>query len=85
MLLVSPVLIDPLFNTYKPLEPGPRAECGVDDGACTGVPADEVYAFDASRQTQARQRQRQRLGEHGGDPPQRQPLEPHLAARDPRG
>jgi STE24 endopeptidase len=28
MLLVSPVLIDPLFNTYKPLEPGPvRTPC----------------------------------------------------------
>lgn len=51
MLLVSPVLIDPLFNTYKPLEPGPVRSEVLTMAHATGVPADEVYAFDASRQT----------------------------------
>jgi len=51
MLLVSPVLIDPLFNTYKPLEPGPVRSAVLTMAHATGVPADEVYAFDASRQT----------------------------------
>jgi STE24 endopeptidase len=51
MLLVSPVLIDPLFNTYKPLEPGPVRSAVLAMAQSNGVPADEVYAFDASRQT----------------------------------
>ncbi len=51
MLLVGPVLIDPLFNTYKPLEPGPVRSAVLTMARATGVPADEVYAFDASRQT----------------------------------
>jgi STE24 endopeptidase len=51
MLLVSPVLIDPLFNTYKPLEPGPVRSAVLTMASATGVPADEVYAFDASRKT----------------------------------
>jgi STE24 endopeptidase len=51
MLLVSPVLIDPLFNTYKPLEHGPVRSAVLTMAQSNGVPADEVYAFDASRQT----------------------------------
>lgn len=51
LLLVHPVLVDPLFNTYKPLEPGPVRTAVLSMAHATGVPADEVYAFDASRQT----------------------------------
>lgn len=51
LLLVSPVLIDPLFNTYKPLEPGPVRSAVLAMARSNSVPADEVYAFDASRQT----------------------------------
>lgn len=51
MLLVSPVLIDPLFNTYKPLAPGPVRDAVLTMAQSNGVPADEVYVFDASRQT----------------------------------
>ena len=51
MLLVSPVLIDPLFNTYKPLEQGPVRDAVLAMAQSNGVPADEVYVFDASRQT----------------------------------
>jgi STE24 endopeptidase len=51
MLLVSPILIDPLFNTYKPLEHGPVREAVLAMAQSNGVPADEVYVFDASRQT----------------------------------
>lgn len=52
MLLVSPVLIAPLFNTYKPLDPGPVRDAVLMMARSNGVPTDEVYAFDASRQTQ---------------------------------
>jgi STE24 endopeptidase len=51
MLLVSPILIDPLFNTYKPLEHGPVRDAVLAMAKSNGVPADEVYVFDASRQT----------------------------------
>jgi STE24 endopeptidase len=51
LLLVSPVLIDPLFNTYKPLEPGPVRAAVLTMAHATGVPADDVYVFDASRRT----------------------------------
>lgn len=51
LLLVSPVLIDPLFNTYRPLAHGPVRDAVLTMAHANGVPADEVYVFDASRQT----------------------------------
>lgn len=51
MLLVAPVLIDPLFNTYKPLEAGPVRSAVLAMAKSNGVPTDEVYVVDASRQT----------------------------------
>jgi STE24 endopeptidase len=51
MLLVSPVLIDPLFNTYKPLDRGPVRDAVLTMAHSNGVPADDVYVFDASSQT----------------------------------
>lgn len=51
MLLVKPILIDPLFNTYKPLDRGPVRDAVLTMAQSNGVPADEVYVFDASRQT----------------------------------
>lgn len=52
LLLVSPVLIDPLFNRYTALEPGPVREAVLTLARANGVPTDEVYMVDASRQTQ---------------------------------
>lgn len=51
MLLIKPIVIDPLFNTYKPLDPGPVRDAVLAMAQANGVPADEVYVFDASRQT----------------------------------
>lgn len=51
MLLVSPVLINPLFNTYKPLDQGPVRDAVLAMAHANGVPADDVYVFDASSQT----------------------------------
>jgi STE24 endopeptidase len=51
MLFVSPVLIHPLFNTYRPLEHGPVRSAVLALAQSNGVPADEVYVFDASRQS----------------------------------
>jgi STE24 endopeptidase len=50
-LLVGPVWIDPLFNTYKPVEdPAVRAAV-LQLAKADGVPLTNVYQFDASRQT----------------------------------
>lgn len=51
MLLVKPIWLDPLFNTYKPVEPGPIRTAVLAMAHANGVPASEVYEFDASRQT----------------------------------
>jgi len=50
-IAISPVLIAPLFNDYKPLPDGPLRDRILSIAHATGVPADEVYWFDASRQT----------------------------------
>jgi STE24 endopeptidase len=51
MIMVSPVLIDPLFNTYKPVEDGPVKSAVLAMAKADGVPVDNIYEFDASRQT----------------------------------
>jgi STE24 endopeptidase len=50
-LVVAPVWIDPLFNTYKPVESGPVRDAVLAMARSNGVPVDNVYEFDASRQT----------------------------------
>lgn len=49
--LIGPVWIAPLFNDYKPLEEGPVRASILSLARANGVPADNVYWFDASRQT----------------------------------
>jgi len=51
VITISPVFIDPLFNDYKPLEEGPLRTEILSMAHANGVPADNVYWFDASRQT----------------------------------
>lgn len=46
-----PVFIAPLFNTYTPLEAGPLREAILSMARANGVPADNVYKFDTSRQS----------------------------------
>jgi STE24 endopeptidase len=51
VLLIAPVWIDPLFNTYKPVQNGEIKSAVLAMAKADGVPADDVYEFDASRQT----------------------------------
>lgn len=51
ILLIAPVWIDPLFNTYKPVENSEVKTEVLAMAKADGVPADNVYEFDASRQT----------------------------------
>jgi STE24 endopeptidase len=50
-VVLGPVYIEPLFNTYKPLEEGPLREQILSMARANGVPVTNVYEFDASRQT----------------------------------
>ena len=48
---LAPVFIMPLFNIYTPLQEGPIKEAVLSMARANGVPADNVYVVDASRQT----------------------------------
>ena len=48
---VGPVFISPLFNKYTALPPGPVRAGILRMARANGVPADNVYYFDASRQS----------------------------------
>ena len=51
MLFISPVFIEPLFNKYVPLEEGPIKEEILSLARANGVPVDNVYRFNASKQS----------------------------------
>jgi len=48
---IAPVYIAPLFNDYKTLEEGPLRDSIMSMARANGIPGDDVYWFDASRQT----------------------------------
>lgn len=48
---IAPVFIEPALNTYKPLAEGPLKAGILSMARANGVPADNVWEFDASRQT----------------------------------
>jgi len=49
--LIAPVFIMPLFNDYRPLAVPELRDSILAMARANGVPADEVYEFDASRQS----------------------------------
>jgi STE24 endopeptidase len=50
-VFVGPVFISPMFNKTTPLPPGPIRESILSMARANGVPADNVYLVDASRQS----------------------------------
>lgn len=46
-----PVFLAPMFNDYRPLDEGPVKDSILSMARANGIPADNVYWFDASRQT----------------------------------
>src|SRR5204862_3631713 len=50
-LLLSPVLIEPLFNKYEPVPPGPVRDAVVQMAGRAGVPPERVFMFNGSRQS----------------------------------
>ena len=49
--LIFPVFIAPMFNDYAPLKPGPLREEILSLARANGIPAHDVYVFNASKQT----------------------------------
>jgi STE24 endopeptidase len=51
VLLLSPILIEPLFNDYKPVPAGPVRDALVVQAKDAGIDPDRIYMFDGSRQS----------------------------------
>ncbi len=51
VFMIVPVFIAPLFNTYQPLPDEPIRNDILSMARANGIPADNVYYFDASKQT----------------------------------
>ena len=51
LLILSPVLIEPLFNTYTPAPPGQVRDTVVALAEKAGVPHDKIYIFNGSKQS----------------------------------
>ncbi len=52
VLIVQPVVIEPLFNSYTPAPAGPMRDAVVDLARATGVPHDRIYIYDGSKQSE---------------------------------
>lgn len=50
-MLIGPVYISPLFNTYTELPAGPVRDRIVAMAQSKGIPSEHIYLFDASKQT----------------------------------
>jgi STE24 endopeptidase len=50
-VLITPIFITPLFNTYSELKPGPVRDRIVAMATANHVPAEHIYVFDQSKQT----------------------------------
>ncbi|MFL6752084.1 MAG: M48 family metallopeptidase [Sphingomicrobium sp.] len=50
-LLLSPILIEPLFNKYEPVPPGQVRDAVVQMAGRAGVPPERVFMFNGSRQS----------------------------------
>ena len=50
-MVIAPVFIAPLFNRYQPLPAGPLKDGILSLARSEGIPAKDVYEFDASRQS----------------------------------
>ena len=51
ILFVTPVFIEPLFNSFTPAPPGPIRDAVVDLARQNGVPYDKIYIYNGSKQS----------------------------------
>ncbi len=50
-LFLQPMVIEPMFNTYKPAPPGPVRDTVVALGKETGTPTDKIFIYNGSKQS----------------------------------
>lgn len=50
-LVVSPLVIEPIFNTYTPAPDGPVRDAVVTLAKQTGTPSDKIFIYDGSKQS----------------------------------
>lgn len=50
-LIVSPLVIEPIFNTYTPAPNGPVRDAVVELAKQTGTPSDKIFIYDGSKQS----------------------------------
>jgi STE24 endopeptidase len=51
VMLLAPVLIEPLFNKYEPVPPGQVRDAVVEMAQRAGIPPNKVYMYNGSRQS----------------------------------
>jgi STE24 endopeptidase len=51
ILLLSPVLIEPLFNKYQPVPEGPVKTALIEMADRAGIPPEKIFMYDGSRQS----------------------------------
>ena len=51
IMVLAPVFIEPLFNTYTPAPPGPVRDTVVTMANANGVPSDKIYVYNGSKQS----------------------------------
>ncbi len=51
VMLLSPILIEPLFNTYEPVPPGKVRDAVVEMAGRAGIPPHQIYMYNGSRQS----------------------------------
>lgn len=51
MMLVAPVVIEPLFNKYEAIPAGPVHDAVADMAGRAGIPENKIYMYDGSRQS----------------------------------
>lgn len=51
MLIVSPIVFEPLFNDYTPAPDGPMRDSVVELAQRTGTPDDRIFIYDGSKQS----------------------------------
>ena len=51
LLVLGPVFVEPLFNTYREAPSGPIRDAIVEMAKANGVPHDRIYVYDGSKQS----------------------------------
>jgi STE24 endopeptidase len=51
VILLAPVVIEPLFNKYEPVPPGQVRDAVVEMAGKAGIPPDKIYMYNGSRQS----------------------------------